>query len=132
MSALPEKTPNLYQVHGAGLHVTYSTTSVDGRPRFVYHDANRTLTFEGDAIRTVGSDVGALVSVTIVPSVDAGSTTFTLLVPAVNLGQSDQLPIVTEGITTVHRFSLVPALNHGQTETYRVVRLTGTAAAVVF
>jgi hypothetical protein len=51
-------------------------------------------------------------------------------VPRVNLDQAISVPIITEGITTIHRFSIVPALNHGQTELYTVVRLTGTASAV--
>jgi hypothetical protein len=69
--------------------------------------------------------------VTIVRTVDSGSTTFTLLVPQINLGQTNSAPISTEGITTIHRFSLVPAFNHGQIELYQVERLSGTAQFVI-
>jgi hypothetical protein len=80
----------------------------------------------------VDTEIGTMVTVTIFKTIDSGSTSFTLIVPHVNLDQATSVPIVTEGITTLHRFSIVPALNHGQTELYTVVRLTGTASAVEF
>ena len=46
-------TPNLYQLHGHHLHITYSTSSIDGKPRFQYHDPFQTLQFSGDQIRTL-------------------------------------------------------------------------------
>jgi hypothetical protein len=131
-AALPVKTPDFYQLQGAQLHITYSTTSFGGKPRFVYQDALQTLTFEGDQIRTVTTEIGMLVTVTTLMTIDSGSTTFTLLVPTVNLGPTNQAPIQTEGITTIHRFSIVPAFNQGQTELYTVTPLTGTASLVVF
>jgi hypothetical protein len=90
------------------------------------------MNFEGDQIRSMESEIGTLVSVTIFATVDAGSTSFTLLLPHVNLDQSQQATITTEGITTLHRSSLLPVFNQGQTELYTVERLTGTAAAVDF
>jgi len=131
-TTLPFKTPDFYQLHGAQLHITYSTTSIDGKPRFGYQDASQTLTFEGNQIRTVTTEIGILVTVTIHSTPDSGSTTFTLLVPTVNLGPSNQASIHTEGITTIHRFSIVPAFNRGQTESYTVTPLTGTASLVFF
>jgi hypothetical protein len=72
------------------------------------------------------------VTVTICTTVDRGNTTFTLLVPTVNPGPSKQVPIDAEGITTIHRFSIVPAFDQGQVELYRVTPLTGTASFVDF
>ena len=132
MSATPGRTANLYQVHGHNLHISYTPTSIAGQPRLTYHDAQQTLNFEGDAIRSVESEIGTLVTVTIFRTIDSGSTSFTLLVPHVNLDQAASVPIVTEGITTLHRFSIVPTLNHGQTELYTAVRLVGTASFVAF
>jgi hypothetical protein len=124
--------PNLYQLQGAQHHITYSTTGFDGKPHFTYQDAAQALHFTGDQIRTAASEIGTLVSVTIHLTVDAGSTTFTLVVPAVRLGQSQQVAIQTLGITTLHRFSIVPQLLHGQTETSTAISLTGTAEVVAF
>ena len=131
-AVLPVHTPDFYQLHGDQLHISYSTTSFDGKPRFDYQDATQTHTFEGDQIRTVTTELGTLVTVTICMTIDRGSTTFTLLVPTVNLGSSQQVPIDTQGITTIHRFSIVPAFNQGQTELYRVTPLAGTASFINF
>jgi len=126
------KQPNLYQVQGHGLHVTYSTSGIDGKPHFTYQDAHQTLQFSGPQIRTVDTGIGTLVTVTIRMTVDTGSTSFSLMVPTVNLGASSQAHINTFGVTTTHKFSLVPAFNQGQTELYTVTALSGTASFVVF
>ena len=125
--------PNLYNLHGPNISVSYITAGIDGKPRFSYHDSSRTLQFTGDQIRTAPTEIGTLVTVTLHMTVDTGSTSFTLLVPTVNLDQPHKSAhITTEGITTLHRFSVIPALNRGQTELYTVVKLAGTAQAVVF
>jgi hypothetical protein len=125
-------TPNLYDLQGHNLHITYSTTSIDGKPRFQYHDNFQTLQFSGDQIRMLDSEIGTLVTVTIRLTPDLGSTLFTFLVPQVNLNQSTQSQITTFGITTLHRFSIAPQLDLGQTEHYTVAGLSGTAALVAF
>ena len=125
--------PDLFVLAGGGLHVTYSTSSFFGGPHFTYQDAFRTLNFSGSQIRTVNvPDLGTVVSVTIMLTVDTGSTTFSVLIPQVNLVGAMSVPISTEGITTVHRFSVIPVLNHGQQEFYTVTPLTGTASHVLF
>jgi hypothetical protein len=132
-TAAISKTPTLYMLHGHGLQVTYSTTSINGTPRFDYHDSHGTHAFVGDEqIRTQPTEIGTLVSVTIQLTVDSGSTSFTLLVPTVNLGKATSAPISTIGITTRHRFSINQSLNLGQTELYTVTHLTGTAEDVDF
>ncbi len=126
-------TPNLYNVAGGGIHVIYSTSGIDGNPHLSYHDGFRSVSFTGDQIRVVEvPDLGAIVSVTIFMTVDTGSTSFSLIVPPVNLGNSLSVPISTDGIGTVHRFSIFPPLNHGQRNFYSVTPMTGTAAHVVF
>jgi hypothetical protein len=124
--------PNFYQLRGAQIHVTYSTTSIDGKPRFAYHDAHRALNFTGDEIRTTSTEIGTLVTVTLVRTVDVGFTTFTVLIPSINLEGTHPASISTEGITTVHRTSLLPAVDRDQTELYSVTPLTGTARIVEF
>ena len=127
--------PNLYSLAGGGLHVTYTTTGFDGKPHFTYQDAQRTLTFSGGQIRTTNvPDIGGIVSVTLVLTVDSGSTTFSLLLPAVQMMSAPgaSVPVSTDGVTTFHRFSIVPSLNHGQREFYTITPLTGTASHVFF
>jgi hypothetical protein len=92
----PTPTPNLYVLHGPQLHITYATTGIDGQPHFTYQDLQRALHFTGDEIRTAELEIGTLVTVTIQLTVDAGSTSFSLLVPHVNLDQSAHAAIATE------------------------------------
>ena len=58
-------TPNLYQLQGKNLHVTYSTSGIDGRAHFSYQDTHQSLSFRGDEIRTQETEIGTLVSVTL-------------------------------------------------------------------
>jgi len=126
-------TPNLYQVQGGGIHAVYSTTGIDGKPHFSYQDAQGTHSFSGDQIKVAKTPIGDLVTVTIRLTPDSGSTTFSLLVPTVNLtGPGHPSPISIEGITTIHRFSIVPNFLVGQTELYHVTTMVGTANQVAF
>ena len=126
-------TPNLYQLAGDGIHFSYRTEGF--RAPFVnYQDAHRTLTFTGDQVRLVDvPDLGTVVSVTLLLTPDSGSTTFSVLLPQVNLpnhvGTSDR--VRTKGITTVHKFSIAPQFDIGQREFYTSVRLKGTASRAI-
>ena len=112
----------------ATIQVSYSVAG----PHLHYHQGPVIRDFSGSEIRVVEiPDLGTLVSVTILLTVDSGSTTFTVLLPRVNLPAPPALPslvpVTTEGITTVHRFSVLPPLQHGQQEFYTVTPLQGTA-----
>ena len=90
----------------AGLQVSYSVAG----PHLHYHHGPVIRDFTGSEIRLVEvPDLGTLVSVTILLTIDSGSTTFTLLLPRVNLPAPPALPalvpVTTQGITTGHRFS---------------------------
>ncbi len=127
-------SPDLYTLSGGGIHVTYATTGFTGQPHLTYQDPFRTQAFTGNQIRVVQvPDLGTIVSVTIVMTIDTGSTTFSMLLPAVQLvSNGGGVPISTDGITTQHRFSVIPLLNHGQREFYTVTPMTGTASHVLF
>ena len=128
-------SPNQYHLNGGGVSVSYYPDGfgppIEGRGslRLVYQDVHQSISFYDDDVRTVAvPDLGTVVSVTLVMTVDTGSTTFSLLVPDVDLpeGQSSVF-IDTEGITTVHRI-FVALIGHPQSETYSVTGLCGTAA----
>jgi hypothetical protein len=125
-------TPNLFHLTSYHLDITYTTTGFDGKPHLSYHDAVRTLQFSGDQIEAAETKAGLIVSVVIVMTVDSGSTTFSMLVPRMNIDAGSPAPVRTEGITTIHRFSIVPALNRGQLDSYTVTPLRGTAEVVAF
>ncbi len=99
-----------------------------------YQDPTRTVHFCGDQIRRVDvADLGTVESVTLVMTVDTSSTTFSLLLPRVNLANDvgASAPISTEGITTVHRLSPVPAFDMGRRDVYTCTPLHGTASPVI-
>jgi hypothetical protein len=130
--------PNQYLLHGHGLHITYVTfvpgpvhPGDPGPPTFVYQDAQQTLTFHSPDVQVVDTELGQVVSVRIRMTVDQGSTTFSLLLPRVNVSDHQPVPIRTEGITALHRFALAPGLAHGQQDFYTVTPLHGTAADVI-
>jgi hypothetical protein len=56
-AAFPVIAPDMYQLHGDQLHITYSTTGFDGKPRFDYQDATQIKAFTGDEIRTVTTEI---------------------------------------------------------------------------
>jgi hypothetical protein len=125
-------TPDLYQLTGSHIHITYTTSSVDGTPTMTYQDPYQGMKFSGDQIRTVECDLGLLVSVTLRMTVDAGSTSLSVFIPRVRIEQGTLTAIHTECVTTVHRFSVIPSFNLGQLDTYSVVPLNGTAQYVEF
>ncbi|MFO0937163.1 MAG: hypothetical protein U0798_11690 [Gemmataceae bacterium] len=126
-------SPNYFQLHGHGLRVTYSTTGFAGQPTFSYQDAVGAHTFTGSQIDTVKTPIGDLVTVVIRLTPDAGSTSFSILIPAIILGSThESSPVRTEGITTLHRMSIAPQLLRGQIETYHTVTLNGSAHFVFF
>ena len=127
----PAVLPNFYQVQGDGIFVSYSTTSLAGQPQFSYQDSQISKTFTGDEIRVVDTEIGKLVTVTTFLTIDAGSTSFTLVVPRVNLTLFETVEISTIGITTVHRF-LIVGPRHGQQDFYTSHPLTGTASFFEF
>src|SRR5215471_11397199 len=110
-----QPTPNLYKLSGGHLQITYSTSGKDGKPHFSYQDGNQTLSFTSSQISETKTEIGTLLSVTIHKTVDTGSTSFTVLLPNVRLaGPSYTSQIHALGITTVHKFAVVQAANHGQ------------------
>lgn len=130
-SALPPRVPNLYKVSGDGITVTYSTSTFLGGPHLTYQDGTITRTFSGSQIKvTTDPSLGTIVSVVILLTVDTGSTSFSLLIPRVNLIGSNQADISTYGITTQHKFSIRPM--PGQQDDYVAHQLKGTAAFVFF
>jgi hypothetical protein len=122
--------PNMYELSGGHIHISYSTSGIDGKPHFTYQDLHHTLNFSGDEIRRVETEIGVLVTVTIRLTIDTGGTSFSILLPRVNIPGEQSVQIQTDGITTLHKFSIIPMV--GQRDFYRIVRLTGHATRVFF
>jgi hypothetical protein len=119
---------NQFRLNGGDIHVSYGP--VDGLPAFVYVDARQTRTFTGRDITTTETPAGTLVSVVILSTVDSGSTTFSVLIPPVEVGVESSAPVQTQGITTWHSFSIVPQAGLGQLDQYGFTALQGIASHV--
>jgi len=132
--ALAQSKPNQYHLAGHHVSVSYypdgfGPIPVDGPDRLFYQDSHQHLVFNGSEIRkVVVPDLGTILSVTIVRTIDVGFTSFSVILPDVNLpaGPHASAAVRTEGITTVHR-AFVGLIGHPQAETYTVTTLTGDA-----
>lgn len=124
--------PNLFTLAGQGVQVTYSTSSFTGRPQLNYEDADAVHNFTGDEIRVAQADPGTLVSVSLTRTAGgAGDTSFTLLLPRIQLAQDGLSPVTTLGILARHRL-VDDAPPTGQQDSYTTLALDGTARAVDF
>jgi hypothetical protein len=130
-NVLPIEAPNLFSLSGGGLTVSLALSGFDGKPHFSYQDSHQSLNFSGDDIAIEETVLDTLVTVTLVRTPDFGDTTFTLLVPRINLLGATSHITHTVGITTMHR-TTIAGLGHGQLTTYHVTRLNGSAAQVQF
>jgi hypothetical protein len=125
------REPNLYVLQGYGLQVTLALSSFAGPPQLTYNDAAQARQFTGEEITFEDTVVGQLASVVLTRIPDLGTTTFTLVVPAVRLSAGGSQPVTTIGITAVQRTTIAgPPL--GQTTTLQVTQLTGSADQVDF
>lgn len=74
-----QSRPNLYELRGSQLHVTFSTSGIDGKPHLTYQDAHISASFNGDDIRVLSTEIGTLVSV--IPALRQGQRDFYTTVP---------------------------------------------------
>lgn len=133
MASTPETTPNLYELQGDKIVVTYSTSSISGQPQFDLRQGRKELHFSGTRIRTEKTQIGTLVSVTVEETPDLKKVMFSLLLPDVNLQQASKVNIKTIGIFTTTKTSIGgPNAVKGALQTYKVENLKGTAKAVQF
>lgn len=125
--------PNIYEVSGEDTQITYSTTSIDGSPRFSYDGPKGEYSFSGDEIRTLDSELGTEVTVTLEDVADLHLVTLTLLLPemwvAPRTGQEFRtIAIYTTKEEPVTYKAGLPAVR----EIYATVNLSGEGKLVEF
>jgi hypothetical protein len=123
---------NLFELASRSIQVTFSSTSITGRPLLSYRDHNLQLNFEGEEIDIRDTQIGQLITVTLETIPDLRTVTFTLILPLVNvIRQSGGIRVSVSGIrTTTHTTIVGPGL--GAEKTYAIVTLEGTAQFVDF
>jgi len=127
---MPNIQPNRFvmQSNDGKTKVDYETTSFIGQPVLNLTQGPGPIRhFSGSQIRTINTEIGLLVTVTTHITVDTGSTSFTVLIPAITLtATSDEKPFSTEAIVTSHSGpNSVPST--GVLETYQFIPLKGEA-----
>jgi hypothetical protein len=122
---------NNFEISGP-IAISYSTTSIDGKPRFSYRDAECDRQFTGDEITRVDDAVlGAFVSVVLHAEPDNLVRSFTLVVPAVRSEDDGEVPFSTFGFGTVARQNIAGPNNiAGVQHTYQVHQMSGVAKVV--
>src|SRR6266567_2042378 len=124
--------PNRYVMQGGTTKVDYETSSFIGQPVLnLTLGTGPTRHFTGSQIRIRNTEIGTLVSVTTSMTVDTGSTSFSVLIPAISLKTlSDHQKFATEAIVTSHSGpNSVPRT--GVHETYEFIPLKGEATFVL-
>lgn len=129
--------PNQFVLQGVGhsfkdTHINYSTTSITGKPIFTYKDPKSTHNFTGEGIRTQKTEIGMMVTVTLEAVPDSHTTTVTLLLPTINLDDSNK-KFKTFAIETTSKDTIAgPHLVKGAVQSYEMIGFSGTANHVMF
>lgn len=127
--------PNRYvlQTSDGTIKVDYETSNFIGQPSLNLKQGpgGPIRHFAGSQIRALNSEIGTLVTVTTQLTVDTGSTSFSLLLPAISLTAiSDHTTFATEAIITSHTGpNSVPST--GVHERYQFIPLEGEASFVL-
>ena len=122
---------NLFELDCDGTRITYSTTSISGKPLLHYTGPEGDLNFSGDQIETASTALGTEVTVTLETVPDLHRITCTLLLPSFRLPEDGQSEFDTLAIKTTHR-DTIAGPPEGPGETYEAVALHGVAKAVEF
>jgi len=126
--------PNRFvlQSQDGSTKVDYETTSFIGQPVLNLTQGPGPIRhFSGSQIRTANTEIGTLVSVTTHMTIDTGSTSFSILIPAISLTSiSNHQKFATEALVTSHSGpNSVPAT--GVHERYQFIPMTGEASFVL-
>jgi hypothetical protein len=135
--SMPNIQPNRFILHSSDsknkVDVDYETSSFVGQPvlNLTLGPGGPIRHFAGSQIRRINTEIGTLVSVTTQVSVDTGSTSFSVLIPAITLtGTGDQKAFTTDAVITTHTGpNSVPAT--GVHETYQFIPMKGQATFVL-
>ncbi len=122
--------PNQFTLNGEHLRVKLTLGGMDGESHLRYQDSHQVRDFTGDEIHLESTSLGQFATVTTLDTADIGHSSFTLIIPAVNVSTGPQT-VATLGITTMHR-TRPAAIARGQLRSYHITELRGSAKHVEF
>ena len=129
--ALATTSANLFELQCDGVQITYSTTSISGRPLFDYQGPEGDLNFSGNEIETLPSALGDEVTVTLDTVPDLHTITLTLLLPSFKLPDDGDAEFETLAIKATNHTTIAGPPT-GPAQTYEALALHGVAKAVFF
>jgi hypothetical protein len=122
---------NKFDISGP-IAISYSTTSLDGKPQLSYRDAEGERRFtDGDIGRVEDAALGAFVTVVLEAQAENFVRSFTLAVPAVLGELGSETPFSTFGFETI-AIETIAGPPSGVQHTYRTYQLDGVAKVVEF
>lgn len=122
---------NVFELFGEAIQVSYASPNVLGGPRLSYRDPQRSLTFQGADIRSLDTELGEVLTVTLEAIPDFRTITFSLLLPVVTvLFPSGSTYIRVPGVTATNPTTLAGP-PPGPERLYAVAMLQGTAQYIV-
>ena len=122
---------NRFELSGDDIHITYMSSSIAGPPLFSYRDDSINRQFSGEEIRSIETDIGELLTVTLEQILDLRTVTCTLILPVVNvMPGSTGTHIQVPGIKTTTHTSIAGTVL-GPQKTYSCVNLKGMAQVVI-
>jgi hypothetical protein len=131
---MPNIQPNRFVLKSSDGETTvdYETWGIFGQPtlNLTQPPGHPIRHFAGSQIRTLNTEIGKLVTVTTQLTVDTGSTSFSVLIPAITLTSiGDHEKFATEAIVTSHTGpnSVPPTGVH---EKYQFIAMSGEASFV--
>ena len=129
-----QNEPNQFVLQGVApkyrnVSIIYSTTSLTGKPLLSYTDSKGAhKSFTGDQIRTQETEIGTMVTVTSLMTIDFGGKKLTIFIPAIKLGDSAQ-KFKTIAVLTTYYGPIIPPTTR-VLQSYEVIDLKGTASSV--
>jgi len=135
VSAYAETVPaNSYECRGAGISVSYATTSFTGEPILTLTTPAGSLSQSGEQISTQDTVLGKLVSIVTGQTPDLSTETLTLIVPDVNVtGTETRVRFTSELFTTTTHTSIGgPALVTGPVQESKSKKLICKASLLAY
>jgi len=123
----PEKA-NFYVLSDEDMSIRYFSGDADSPPSLSFENALYDKQYTGEEVEITETSLGSVVTVYVDANPDLNVLTFSLLVPDVNIENSEKESVTTIGIMTNSLTSIGgPDLVDGQIDFYEAHTLVGTA-----
>jgi hypothetical protein len=123
----PDKA-NLYVLSDEDMSIKYFSGDADSPPTLSFENALYDKQYTGEEVEVTETILGSVVTVYVDANPDLNVLTFSLLVPDVNIENSEEESVTTIGIMTNSLTSIAgPDLVDGQIDFYEAHTLVGTA-----